>query len=100
MNLPFYDFSWLREWRLPLKDGIGGVRFHQDQIIVVTRCVNEQLLFNDVVIDNPDGYEELDESMIDFKPLYRGFSFDEIDTYNSKQKIEALFEQQLEDINN
>lgn len=96
MNLPNYDFSWLREWRLKLKEGKIGIRFSPDQVVVVTRTQDEQMLFREIEIDNPDGYEELDESMIEFKQIYRGFSFDEIDKYNTKRKIEDLFLQQLE----
>lgn len=96
MNLPNYDFSWLREWRLKLKDGKRGIRFTPDQVVVITRTQDQQMLFCETEVNNPDEYEELDESMIEFKQIYRGFSFDEIDQYDTKQKIEELFQQQAE----
>lgn len=96
MNLPNYDFSWLREWRFKLKEGKRGIRFTADQVVVVTRTQDEQMLFYEIEIDNPNEYEELDESMIEFKRVYKGFSFDEIDEYNTKKKIEDLFLQQAE----
>lgn len=98
LNLPDYDFSWMREWRYPLKDGKVGVRLPQNDVIVVTRYADEQILFYDMEIDNPDWYEQIDDSMVDFKQKYVGIAFEDIKKYNTKQKLEEFFQQQIKDM--
>ena len=95
MNLPNYDFSWLREWRIKC----NYIKFKPEHIIVITRTSDEQLLLHKVIIDNPDNYSEIDESMVDFQRVYRGVSIEEIGKYvKNKHDFETLLEDQQEDI--
>ena len=97
MNLPNYDFSWLREWRIKC----NSIRFKPEHVIVITRTKDEQLLLHKVIIDNPDNYPEIDESMIDFQRIYRGVSLEELDCYvNNKHDLTELLDKQNEDIEN
>lgn len=95
MNLPKYDFSWLREWRIKC----NFIKFKPEHVIVITRKNDEQLLLHRVIIDNPDNYSETDEFMIDFQRIYRGVSIEEIDGYvKTKHDLEKLLESQKEEI--
>lgn len=95
MNLPDYDFSWLREWRIKC----NFIKFKPEHIIVITRTNDEQLLLHKVIIDNPDNYSEIDESMIDFQRIYRGVSLEEIEnSIKSKRDLVELLESQKEEI--
>lgn len=95
MNLPNYDFSWLREWRIKC----NFIKFKPEHIIVITRTNDEQLLLHKVIIDNPDNYSEIDESMIDFQRIYRGVSLEEIEnSIKSKSDLVELLESQKEEI--
>lgn len=86
MNLPEYDFSWLREWRLPKK----SIVFKPHHIIIITDKVDERLIFNEIKINDDININEIDvfrdDSFIDIKPIYRGISIDEIAEYNTKKK--------------
>lgn len=95
MNLPDYDFSWLREWRIKC----NYIKFKPEHVIVITRTNDEQLLLHKVIIDNPDNYSEIDESMIDFQRVYRGVSLEEIEnSIKSKRNLAELLESQKEEI--
>lgn len=95
MNLPDYDFSWLREWRIKC----NYIKFKPEHIIVITRTNDEQLLLHKVIIDNPDNYSEIDESMVDFQRIYRGVSIEEIDSYvKNKHDLAGLLEDQQKEI--
>ena len=95
MNLPDYDFSWLREWRIKC----NSIRFKPEHVIVITQTRDEQLLLHKVIIDNPDNYPEIDESMIDFQRIYRGISLEELDGYvKNKHDLTELLDKQKEDI--
>ena len=94
MNLPDYDFSWLREWRIKC----NYIKFKPEHIIVITRTTDEQLLLHKVIIDNPDNYSKIDESMVDFQRIYRGVSIEEIDSYvKNKHDFTGLLEDQQEE---
>ena len=95
MNLPDYDFSWLREWRIKC----NFIKFKPEHVIVITRTSDEQLLLHKVIIDNPDNYSEIDESMVDFQRIYKGVSIEEIDSYvKNKHDLAGLLEDQQEEI--
>jgi len=94
MNLPNYDFSWLREWRIKC----NSIRFKPEHIIVITRTKDEQLLLHKVIIDNLDNYSEIDESMVDFQRIYRGISIEEIGSYTSKKQVDETLVLQQEEI--
>ena len=97
MNLPDYDFSWLREWRIKC----NYIKFKPKHVIVITRTKDEQLLLHKVIIDNPDNYPEIDESMIDFQRIYRGVSLEELDSnVKNKHDLTELLDIQKEDIEN
>lgn len=92
MNLPTYDFSWLREWRIPVK----SIRLKPHYIIVVTNKVDEQLSFYDIKVNGDINEIDvlLDDSMVDIKQIYRGISIDEIAEYNTKGKLNDYLEEQ------
>ena len=95
MNLPEYDFSWLREWRIKC----NSIRFKPEHVIVITRTKDEQLLLHKVIIDNPDNYPEIDESMIDFQRIYKGVSLEELDNdVKNKHDLALSLENQEEEI--
>lgn len=95
MNLPDYDFSWLREWRIKC----NYLKFKPEHVIVITRTNDEQFLLHKVIIDNPDNYSKIDESMVDFQRVYRGVSIEEIDRYvKNKHDFATLLEEQKEEI--
>lgn len=95
MNLPDYDFSWLREWRIKC----NYIKFKPEHIIVITRTTDEQLLLHKVIIDNPDNYSKIDESMVDFQRIYRGVSLEELNnSVNNKRDLAILLENQEEEI--
>ena len=95
MNLPNYDFSWLREWRIKC----NFIKFKPEHVVVITRTKGEQLLLHKVIIDNPDNYPEIDESMIDFQRIYRGVSLEELNnSVNNKRDLAILLENQEEEI--
>lgn len=89
INPPDKDWLWLREWRVNKAE----VKFVNEDIAIVTNTENEQTLFWQTVIDNP--YDEpLDDSMIDFKQIYRTIAVEQLPEYNSKNKVEELLYQQ------
>ena len=95
MNLPDYDFSWLREWRIKC----NFIKFKPEHVIVITQTKGEQLLLHNVIIDNPDNYPEIDESMVDFQRIYRGVSLEELDNdVKNKHDLAILLENQEEEI--
>ena len=97
MNLPNYDFSWLREWRIKC----NYIKFKPEHIIVITRTTDEQLLLHKVIIDNPDNYSKIDESMVGFQRIYRGVSLEELDSnVKNKHDLAELLNIQKEDIEN
>lgn len=98
MNLPTYDFSWLREWRIPRR----GILLKPHNIIVITNKADERLLFSEIKVngDINDIDVLLDDSMIDIKQIYRGISIDEIAEYNTKEKSNNYLEEQQEVIDN
>ncbi len=93
MDLPNYDYSWLREWRLPKR----SLSFKPKHIIVVTFESDERSLFCELkLLGNYDNKNILDDSMIDIKYVYKGISIDEIETYNTKEKFRDYIEEQQE----
>lgn len=93
VNPPVTDWLWLREWRI----NIPEVSFKPEDIIIVTNIEDEQALFWKIEIDNP--YDEpLDESMIEFKKVYRTIAIEQLSELNSKAKIEELISQQTKQI--
>lgn len=90
---PNRDWLWLREWRI----NTVAVEFKPEDIIIVTNIEDEQALFWKIEIDNP--YDEpLDESMIEFKKVYRTIAIEQLSELNSKAKIEELISQQTKQI--
>ncbi len=92
IDLPLSDWLWLREWRINTPE----VKLADLDIIIVTEKQEEQLLFYDVVIDNPDD-EPLDESFVDFKRRYKGIGIDDLLKMKTKQDVKTLlFNQESE----
>ena len=92
INLPYSDWLWQREWRINQNEVLLS-----DDMILITQDQDEQLLFWDIIIDNPYN-EEIDESMIDFKMRYKGISIKELDLYHTKHKLKDFFNNQEEEI--
>lgn len=92
INLPYSDWLWQREWRINQNEVLLS-----DDMILVTQDQDEQLLFWDIIIDNPYN-EEIDESMIDFKMRYKSISIKELDLYHTKQELKDFFNNQEEEI--
>lgn len=93
VNPPYQDWLWLREWRINKEE----IKFKPEDIIIVTNTADEQALFWEVVIDNPYN-EPVDDSMVDFKQKYRAIAIEQLPNYNSKNKLEELLSQQINDI--
>jgi hypothetical protein len=95
MNLPNYDFSWLREWRIKC----NFIKFKPEHVVVITRTKGEQLLLHKVKIDNPGNYPEIDESMIEFQRIYKGVSLEELENdVKNKHDLALLLVNQEEEI--
>lgn len=92
MNLPTYDFSWLREWRIPVK----SILLKPHYIVVVTNKTDEQLLFYKIKVDGDINEIDilLDDSKVDIKQIYRGISIEEIAEYNTKERLHDYLEEQ------
>lgn len=95
LNLSIRDFSWLREWRIPL----NKISFSPKGIMIITNTEDENNLICHELVDNtPEWYEKKDDTFFDIRRCYMGVSMEKVTSMVSKQDLIAYLIQQQDEL--